>query len=340
MYRSIHRIPLFRWRQRQRPLSTLATAGLIVTGVPAGLYLYKVQQCSFNSVFRMAHWQLLLQCLMLVLFQNKLIYLGYIPPGSRHERFTYDKSLSGLDIKEETVWTSDKKQLHGLTVKKQHVDNDHGPILVYFQGNAGNMNHRLALFKTILSAVPSLTIVGICYRGFGSSNGRATEKGLRIDARSIFQHIQQHNRPIYIYGHSLGGAVAIDLVSQLEKEGKGHTVKGLILENTYTSILDMVQAMYPRYTPYPLIARYFLWNHWPSLQRIQDIRTTPVLFLSSSKEEIVPSEHMQTLYNASHPHHRFITHFPRSTHMDMYTVETNRYQHTLAEFIKNCNSNG
>lgn len=50
MYRSIHRIPLFRWRQKQRPLSTLATAGLIVTGVPAGLYLYKVQQCSFNAV--------------------------------------------------------------------------------------------------------------------------------------------------------------------------------------------------------------------------------------------------------------------------------------------------
>ncbi|KAI7883044.1 alpha/beta-hydrolase [Lichtheimia hyalospora FSU 10163] len=321
MYRSMHRIPLFRWREKRRSLSTLATAGLIVTGVPAGLYLYK--------------------CMMLVLFQNKLIYLGYIPPGSRHERLTLDKTLSGLDVKEETVWTSDRKQLRGLTVKKQHGD-DRGPILIYLQGNAGNMNHRLPLFKTILSAEPSLTIVGICYRGFGSSNGRATEKGIRVDARSIFHHVQQQhneglNRPIYIYGHSLGGAVAIDLVSQLEKEGKGNTVTGLIVENTYTSILDMVQAMYPRYTPYPLIARYCLWNHWPSLKRIQDIRTTPVLFLSSSKDEIVPSEHMQTLYNAANPHHRTIAYFPRATHMDMYTIETKRFQLTLAEFIKHCN---
>ncbi|CDH57066.1 bem46 family protein [Lichtheimia corymbifera JMRC:FSU:9682] len=312
MYRPLHRIPLFR---RRRPLSTLATAGLIVTGVPAGLYLYK------------------------------LIYLGYIPPGSRHERFTFDKTLSGLDIKEESVWTSDRKQLHGLTVKKQDANDHHhhGPILLYLQGNAGNMNHRLPLFKTILAAVPSLTIVGICYRGFGSSSGSATEKGLRIDARSMFQHVQRNHgggldRPIFIYGHSLGGAVAIDLVSQLEKEGKGNLVKGLIVENTYTSILDMVQAMYPRYTPYPLIASYFLWNHWPSLQRIKDIRATPVLFLSSSKDEIVPCEHMQALYNAANPQNRSITHFSRSTHMDMYTIETNRFQHTLAEFIKSCNN--
>ncbi|KAI8146363.1 Alpha/Beta hydrolase protein [Fennellomyces sp. T-0311] len=298
---------------KRRSLATWATATMIVAGVPAGLYLYK--------------------CVMLVLFQSKLIYLGYIPPGSRNEPFTPDKAISGLNVNEQTVVTPDRKQLKGFAVERTDVKNDQRrPVIVYFQGNAGNMIHRFDLFDTILKAVPTATVVGVCYRGFGSSSGRASERGLEQDARSIMHHVNDvyPGRPVYLYGHSLGGAVAIGLLA----DNRWDAVQGLVVENTYTSIKDMVRALYPRYTPYPFIAKYFLWNHWPSLDRIRRIQA-PILFLSSEKDEIVPSEHMERLYDAAiSSKQRTWVQFPRSTHMDMNRVESRLYRSALSEFIK------
>ena len=271
---------------------------------------------------------------MLVLFQSKLIYLGYIPPGSRNEQFTLDKAISGLNVVEQTVVTPDRTQLKGFAVERADVKDNSSkrPVIVYFQGNAGNMIHRFDLFNTMLKAVPNATVVGICYRGFGSSSGRASERGLAQDAQSIMHHVTATygNRPVYLYGHSLGGAVAIGLLAS----NRLNTVQGLVLENTYSSIVDMVSALYPRYTPYPFIAKYFLWNHWPSLTCIGRIQA-PILFLSSDKDEIVPPEHMERLYDAAtSSKQRTLVHFPRSTHMDMNKVEPALYKVALSEFIK------
>ncbi|KAI9254516.1 Alpha/Beta hydrolase protein [Phascolomyces articulosus] len=326
-------------QQQQRSLSSWGTAFLIVAGVPAGLYLYK--------------------CIMLVLFQNKLIYMGYIPPGSRHEQCTPDKIPSNLNITEQTIQTPDRKQLKGFVVERKQNGNTFSmtqdlpsqqeeqrrPIIIYFQGNAGNMIHRFDLFNKMLQAVPEATIIGICPRGFGSSSGRSSERGLEIDAQCILHYASSSSafdihRPIYIYGHSLGGGVAIGLLAK--NVNQQQRIHGLILENTYTSILDMVKTLYPRYTPYPLIAKYFLWNHWPSLTRIHKIKT-PILFLSSEKDEIVPAEHMQKLYN------KFMTmsgcsdgsrmvKFPRSTHMDIYQVESVAFKSALHTFINDNNN--
>ncbi|KAI9318545.1 Alpha/Beta hydrolase protein [Dichotomocladium elegans] len=276
-----------------------------------------------------------MQCAMLILFQNKLIYMGYIPPGSRHERLSREMIPQGLRVDQETIVTADQKHLQGLVVsRKDSTVTTDGPVMVYFQGNAGNMIHRLPLFDTILAAVPSLTIVGICYRGFGSSGGRASEKGLCRDADAILAHVQRQfsHRPIYLYGHSLGGGVAIDLLHR-QQPRRLSTIRGLIIENTYTSILDMVKALYPRYTPYPWIAKHFLWNHWKSRERIRNL-TTPILFLSSQNDEIVPSSHMESLYqSATSSVIRTLVKFPRATHMDMYIVDRKAYQTALAEFI-------
>jgi alpha-beta hydrolase superfamily lysophospholipase len=48
------------------------------------------------------------------------------------------------------------------------------------------------------------------------------------------------NQRIFVYGISLGGAVAAQLATT-----KGNSIKGLILENTFTSIGDMVDRLMP-----------------------------------------------------------------------------------------------
>ena len=52
-------------------------------------------------------------------------------------------------------------------------------------------------------------------------------------------------RPRYIFGHSLGGAVAIDLASRVGDE------RGTIVEGTFTSIADVASTMRWGWLPLP-----------------------------------------------------------------------------------------
>ncbi|KAH8553261.1 Alpha/Beta hydrolase protein [Umbelopsis sp. PMI_123] len=294
--------------RQTRKLSTKATA-LVLLGVPTGVYLYK--------------------CFMMVAFQSKLIYLPYVPLGSRHEERTSEMSL-GMDVNDVEVISSDKKKLRGVVINPSLLS---GPVMIYFQGNAGNMNHRLPLFKQMSATIPNLTIAGICYRGFGSSLGRPSEHGLEKDAQAIFEWTYQQypERPIFLYGHSLGGGVAAYLASN---PAYSRRIRGVILENTYLSIQDMVAAIYTKWTPYPYVAKYLLWNRWPTKERIAHI-SCPVLFLSSAKDEIVPPEHMETLYRICKKHqpNSQIAIMPKSMHMDMNLADRTLYNKHIRQFI-------
>ncbi|CAO3650951.1 unnamed protein product [Cunninghamella blakesleeana] len=318
LFRKVTRI-IPRQSLKARPLSTIATATLIVTGIPTALYFYK--------------------CAMLVMFQNKLIYMGYIPLGSRHIQNPLQDAPPSLDIKEKTISTPDRIKLHGYIAKNKKAKKD-GPILIYFQGNAGNMHDRFGVFKTILDAFPDMTIVAFSYRGYGNSiGGYANEAGIKKDSKAIFNYVlsvfDNDDQPIYIYGHSLGGAVAVDLVANLNNKEKYKRINGIILENTFINIYEMVCSLYPKYTPYPWIAKYCLFNHWYTNINLTKIPFgTRLLLLSSVNDEIVPFPHMLHLHEIAKSSliPTFIP-FRKSLHMDIFLKETKLYQKALRDFI-------
>jgi hypothetical protein len=67
---------------------------------------------------------------MMVAFQSKLIYLPYVPLGSRHEERTSEMSL-GMDVNDVEVISSDKKKLRGVVINPSLLS---GPVMIYFQG--------------------------------------------------------------------------------------------------------------------------------------------------------------------------------------------------------------
>lgn len=80
----------------------------------------------------------------------------------------------------------------------------------------------------------------LSYRGYGKSEGTPNEKGLRIDAQTMLDFVREHDilkdTPLIAYGQSIGGAVAIDLVSRNED-----SFSGLMIENTF---LSLVKTLY------------------------------------------------------------------------------------------------
>ena len=119
--------------------------------------------------------------------------------------------------------------------------------IMMFHGNAGNIGHRVPIARVLEENV-GCNILLLEYRGYGLSSGTPNEEGLMIDAQAGLDYIRKSDETkdnrIIIYGQSLGGAVAIQLVAQNEKAGD---IVGLILENTFLSIRKMI----PRYDCMP-----------------------------------------------------------------------------------------
>lgn len=111
-----------------------------------------------------------------------------------------------------------------------------------FHGNAGNIGHRIPIAKVLTKAL-KCNVFMLEYRGYGLSTGTPDEKGLNIDSQTALDYIRNRaetrDTKIVVYGQSLGGAVAINLVARnLEKD----VISGLILENTFLCIRKLIPS--------------------------------------------------------------------------------------------------
>lgn len=91
-------------------------------------------------------------------------------------------------------------------------------IIVYFQGNAGNIGTRIPFAESLMDKTNS-DVIMIAYRGYSDSDGTPSQKGLEKDSESILKKAieisKRDKKPLFVFGTSLGGAVTI-YVSGLE----------------------------------------------------------------------------------------------------------------------------
>lgn len=111
---------------------------------------------------------------------------------------------------------------------------------------------------------PIYTIVSLSYRGYWTSRGRPSQKGVALDAAATTKWVSQRypaDSKLVLWGQSLGAGVAAGAVAaQIENtpshkldavmapRGKKQRLKidGLLLETPFTSIRDMLVAIYPQ----------------------------------------------------------------------------------------------
>ena len=136
--------------------------------------------------------------------------------------------------------TSDGETLGAFFIRPSNKPRAKRATIIMFHGNAGNIGHRVPIAK-VLEENTGCNVLMLEYRGYGTSTGVPNEEGLVIDAQTGLDWIRSGNETkgskIIVYGQSLGGAVGIQLVERNQKVGD---IAGLILENTFTSIRDMV----------------------------------------------------------------------------------------------------
>lgn len=148
--------------------------------------------------------------------------------------------------------------------------------------NAGNIGFRLDFYQTLFSKL-DVNIVTFAYRGYSDSEGHPTEEGIKLDAAAMVRYIESepliNPDKVFLYGRSLGGAVAIHAINE-----HPHAFRGLIVENTFTSMGDMVDKIF-------FFVRHLKWlilrNHWRSADLIGKV-THPIFFIAGNQDELVP----------------------------------------------------
>ncbi|KAI8338994.1 Alpha/Beta hydrolase protein [Chlamydoabsidia padenii] len=263
---------------------------------------------------------------ILWLYQCELIYPSSFPDGSRTQ--VAKPSDFGMDYTEETLTTKDKIKLRTYVITLEDDDQaKKAPTILYFHANAGNMGHRLPVAKIFRQKFKT-NVVMLSYRGYGFSEGKANEKGLQVDAQTLLDFVKTHpilkNTKLVAYGQSIGGAVAIDLVSRNED-----AFSGLMIENTFLSIPKLIPSVFPALRYLTVLCH----QQWPSDINIQRIVNSSVLFLSGVKDELVPASHMSKLYELCGARgNKEWVEFSNGTHND--TCMQSGYFAAIREFLE------
>ena|SRR5207253_1774595 len=170
-------------------------------------------------------------------------------------------------------------------------------VLLYLHGTGGNVS-------TSISAIAPLRELGysilmLDYRGYGESDGAfPSEKTVYQDAERAWDYLRSRGiepANVFIYGHSLGAAVAIELALRHPQAG------GLIVESAFTSIPDMAKLR-PQYA---LLPTRLLNQQFDSIGKVSGLRL-PVLYIHGTADEVVPYRMGEELFKASGGRKRFV----------------------------------
>ncbi|KAK6509088.1 hypothetical protein TWF481_003851 [Arthrobotrys musiformis] len=255
--------------------------------------------------------------------QNDLIYPRHFPPEARTE--LWDPSRFHM-INWETVdlTTPDGETLRSYFLRGQGIQRK-GITVLMFHGNAGNVGHRIPIAKVFAEQM-GCNVFMLGYRGYGLSTGKPDEKGLKVDAETaldwIFKNDETKGTKVVVYGQSLGGALGIATAAKHQDQ-----LSGLILENTFTSMRDVIPNVFP---PAKYIAR-LCHQVWPSEEIIPKVNKIPVLFLSGLQDELVPPAHMRRLHAISKAPVKVWRDFPNGSHNDS-VMEPGYFEH-VNDFI-------
>ena len=224
----------------------------------------------------------------------------------------------GLAAQDLYVQTQDLENLHAWFIRAPSEK----AALLFFHGNAGNISHRIGKISPLIAAGASVLLLD--YRGYGKSSGHPSEEGLYRDAEAAYQEltVRQKIEPskIFLFGESIGGAVAIDLAAQ-------HPCAGVILEGTFSSVKDMAAILMPF-----LPMHFILKSKYDSISKIVGIKS-PLLFIHGTDDEIVPYSQGQKLFAAATSPKEFYS-IPGAGHNDTYVRAGKTYFEKIIRFIE------
>lgn len=216
---------------------------------------------------------------------------------------------------EHTFPTPDGVKLHAWFFEASAPD---APVMIWFHGNAGNLTDRAEM--CVEHARRGVSVFVFDYRGFGKSEGRASESKLYRDALAAHDYIAKGRANVFVYGESIGGPYA----AYVAKERK--SVRGVILENSFPSLKDLGNALYdplPLGWAAPFAMRTTAWLNQAGV---------PVLVMHGRRDDVIPYRLGKQLYDDLRVPKEMLT--SHAGHCEIPLFEPQRYYEAVSRFVR------
>ncbi|MEL6602005.1 MAG: alpha/beta fold hydrolase [Cyanobacteria bacterium J06614_10] len=262
-----------------------------------------IKRLAIASLFAYA-----LACTILWVMQPRLIY---------HPTHSLQTTPASHNLSYEDIWIPaqasrpNDERLHSWWIP--HTKHPIG-TLIYFHGAGLNIGFNVT--QAFWLRQLGFNILLVEYRGYGLSDGRfPTEASLYQDAETALKYVTQvrdiPEKNVFLYGHSLGGAIAIDLAT------KHPQLAGLIVHNSFTSMAEMVsRSRYAHWFP----VRWLLTQRFDSLNKVHQLQV-PMLLMHAKGDPLIPVEMGEQLFQKAH-----------SPRKELVLVDTNVHHNAAAVY--------
>ena len=210
-------------------------------------------------------------------------------------------------------------KLHGLWLPQESAD---APVLLYLHGARWDVRssaHRMRRMHEL-----GFTVLGIDYRGFGQSTSALPSEDLaHEDALAAWRWLAQRQPQArrFVFGHSLGGAIAVRLASEVED------ATGVIVEGGFTSIPDVFSTMKWGWLPLgPLITQRF-----DAASRLDKLKA-PLLVVHGANDNLIKPELGRALYERARQPKRFVL-VEGGTHHNTNAVGHRHYRQAVSDLV-------
>lgn len=189
----------------------------------------------------------------------------------------------------------DLKHNNGDTVRSWYWQQSapDAPTVLYLHGARWNLHGSVFRMESWMDM--GFSVLAIDYRGFGDSTHLLPSEDTAYHDALLALHELARRQPDparrFIYGHSLGGAVAIDLAARTQDI----SVAGIVIESSFTSIRDMLGTLEWGSLPG---AGLFVTQRFASDRKLAAV-TTPLLILHGTGDRVVPHTMSDELYAAA-----------------------------------------
>lgn len=259
-------------------------------------------------------------CLIIYARQTRMIFF----PSAAIEATPEDFNLPYQDVWLPVGSSTKGETLHGWWIPSSQ-EREAGVVL-HLHGNGENIGANVAQAARFHQM--GLSVLLIDYRGYGRSNGGfPTEAKVYQDANTAWQYLVDARQilpeQILLYGHSLGGAIAINLAT------RHPNAAGLIVESSFTSMRDMGY----RTTPYGFLPiDLILTQKFDSIAKISALKM-PLLVIHGTSDSDIPYDMSQTLYAAA-PQPKTLWTVPGAGHNDVAKTAGEKYFEVVNAFIQ------
>ena len=255
-------------------------------------------------------------CATLDDFQRKVIFRPSKDSG---------RTPAEYQAKFEDVWLragASKGKLHAWWIPA-NPDTANAPAALYLHGAGYGISANLPRIMKLRDA--GFSVLAIDYRGFGLSDGELpSEETAYEDAQAAWAELTRRtpNRAHFIYGHSLGGAVAMELA----QTSAAKDAAGLMVESSFTSVLEMQQFTAYKWIPLGAVQT----QYFDSLAKVAKL-CMPTLFMHGSADYRIPVDIAKKLYAAAPEPKRWLL-VQGARHVDIPTRYTSEWSAALDDF--------